>query len=206
MAVFLPIESAPFGLVGLKHGSGNRRILRRFPVHAGRHTGPPVVARFYARSCGPAGATLAVSRPWVDSPSGRPRPTGASRIFRAWVGELLGAPAGGILRGYPHPSRLRCATFPLEGGRLGGRTMCAPTVGDRPVSLAKKTQAQTENRSDSKFCTPRPLVGPDSNAGKHSWFCAPGLLQHLSGGGPVNGGPGGRLPLSRGDGPKGQRG
>ena len=33
--MLLPIGSAPFGLVGLKCGSGGRRILRRFPISVG---------------------------------------------------------------------------------------------------------------------------------------------------------------------------
>ena len=48
-------------------------------------------------------------------------------------------------------------------------------------ALARETKAQSENRSKIKFCAPRPPVGPDSNAGKHSWFCAPEMKNNLSG-------------------------
>ena len=50
-----------------------------------------------------------------------------------------------------------------------------------PGALAQKTQAQCENRTRNKFCTPRAQSGPEENAGKHSWFCVPEMKNNLSG-------------------------
>ena len=66
------------------------------------------------------------------------------------------------------------ATFPQ------GKAICSG-------ALAKKSQAQFLSRSQFKFCTLRPPVGPEIDAPKHSWFCAPEGLCHPKGITPVMG-------------------
>ena len=102
--------------------------------------------------------------------------------------------------------------FPLSGGivlppgrgKACGRPKAAPTAESGPGALARQSQAQFWNRNNSKFCKPR-AQWPGLNSGKPLRFCAPEMLCLAQGVTPVNG-VRGRLPLSGGDGPKGQRG
>ena len=71
---------------------------------------------------------------------------------------------------HPHPPQCEhWGTFPLEVGRLGGRTMCAPTVGDRPVSLVRQSQAREWNRNSRNFCKLR-AQWPGRDLERHSDF------------------------------------
>ncbi len=78
-------------------------------------------------------------------------------------------------RGHPHPSGLRPATFPLQGGRLFGRRIAAPTVHRKPVgahsmrppefapgALVRKRQARERNRARPNF----PPTQAPSGAGR----------------------------------------
>src|SRR5699024_5803668 len=54
------------------------------------------------------GRTLA-GPPYPGTAGGAsPSPTVLKKLFRDWVGEALGPPAGGMPRGHPHPSRFAC--------------------------------------------------------------------------------------------------
>ena len=124
--MLLPIGSAPFGLVGLKCGSGERHILKHFLISVGAAHWPPGVSGPCIRSCSPVGATLAVARPSL---------TGFPQIFPVWVGEALGPPAGGCA--YQESTLIRLASgqtpspFEGEGLRAGGS-------GTRPYGELRK--------------------------------------------------------------------
>ena len=124
-----------------------------------------------------------------DGASGRPRPTEVSRIFQVWGRGTPWAARRGVCipRTPPHPPQ--CAhwgTFPLGGGRLGGRTLCAPAVEDRLVSLARQSQAQSLNRTSPNFYKPR-ARWPGGNLDQSLRFCALETLLNFSGGALVNG-------------------
>ena len=126
----------------------------------------------------PCGRKRTISR---NGGRGKPSPTTWPGRFPFCVGEPLGAPAGGLPKPRSHPHPPQCehwGTFPLEAGRLGGRTMCAPTVGDRPVSLVRQSQAQEWNRNSCNFAKP----GPSGPGGFRASlrFCAPEILQFLN--------------------------
>ena len=148
--LLLLMENAPLWLVGLKCGSGNRRILRRFLIFVGatlavarpcgyrrvREAAP--YRRYGPRRAGGPGVPplrrttdLSEERregqfPIPSGPSGHlplirgvvPSPTNRKKTLRVWVGEPLGAPAGGKQRGHPHPPPSG-APSPLEGEGLG---------------------------------------------------------------------------------------
>ena len=127
-----------------------------------------------------------------------PSPTTWPGRFPFCVGEPLGAPAGGLPKPRSHPHPPQCehwGTFPLEGGRLGGRTMCAPTVGDRPVSLVRQSQAREWNRNSRNFYKLR-TQWPGRNRGKPLRFCAPVILQNPAGTRPPLWGAGGKANMS----------
>ena len=62
----------------------------------------------------------------------------------------------------PSPTEVKNA-LPFQVGEALG-----PPARIYTESVGWETQAQSENRSKIKFCTPRAPVGPDSNAPKHS--------------------------------------
>ena len=105
-AVLLPIGSAPFGLVGLKCGSGEWRILRRFPISVG-------AAHWAARGFRALHTFL---QPCMGDPRGRP--SAPYRFSTNFPGLGRGGPWASrwgvcIPRKHPHPSGLRPDTFPL---------------------------------------------------------------------------------------------
>ena len=59
-----------------------------------------------------------------------PSPTNRKKTLRVWVGEPLGAPAGGKQRGHPHPPPSG-APSPLEGEGLGPARIRTGSVGLR---------------------------------------------------------------------------
>ena len=109
------MENAPFGVAGLKFGSEGRRILKRYPI--------PVGAAHWAAWGFQVLHTFL--RPCRGGPCGRRWEYGL-RSKRA----PSSAPFGG--------------TFPLEGGRLGGRQWGRPckrvqTLPPHPVQCAHWT-------------------------------------------------------------------
>ena len=130
-----------------------------------------------------------------------PSPTGFKKAFRGWVGEPLGAPGGGV-RAKKSPSSVWPSgqpPSPWKGEGLSGRVWDPPlrritkTVsrlrrgrsqtgppGFAPGAMAEKTQAQLWNRTGGNFCKPR-AQWPGRNRGKPLRFCAPEILQDLTG-------------------------
>ena len=130
-----------------------------------------------------------------------PSPTGFKKAFWGWVGEPLGAPVGGV-RAKKSPSSVWPSgqpPSPWKGEGLSGRVWDPPlrritkTVsrlrrgrsqtgppGFAPGALAEKTQAQLWNRTGGNFCKPR-AQWPGRNRGKPLRFCAPEILQDLTG-------------------------
>ena len=97
---------APLGLVGLKCGSGGRRILRRFPISVG-------AAHWAARGFRALHMFL---QPRRGDPRGRP--SEPYRFSTNFPGLGRGGPWASrwgvcIPRKHPHPSGLRPDTFPL---------------------------------------------------------------------------------------------
>ena len=108
----LSVESAPFGRVGLKFGSGHRRAGLGPAPTAGRlqicrrgrsQTGPPSKEKIFEMAGGahPRVASLAPAGQFTFSPS----PTHNKKVVQVWVGEPLGLP--------PHPSGLTASHLPL---------------------------------------------------------------------------------------------
>ena len=62
----------------------------------------------------------------------------------------------------------------VKGVRAAARA--APTAENGTRALVRQTQARNWNRTRSKFCKPRPPVGPEEPAPKHSWFYAPEIF------------------------------
>ena len=115
-------------------------------------------------------------------------------LFRR--GRTLAGPSRGFCHSeaHPHPPRMRSAPSPLQGEGYFA-----------PGALAQKTQAQCENRTRNKFCTPR-AQWPGRKRGQALLVLRAGNEeQPLRSASPVMG-VRGRLPLSGGDGPKCQRG
>ena len=74
----------------------------------------------------------------------------------------------------------RAATWGRPYGQIGtfrgGRVRTpAPAVENELVPLARQTQVQFLNRSNSKFCTPR-AQWPGENLDQSLRFCAPGIF------------------------------
>ena len=67
--------------------------------------------------------------------------------------------------------------IPKNGGRV--RTP-APTAYPAPGTFARQSQARELNCTSGKFCGPR-AQWPDGNCGKPLKFCAPEILQDLTG-------------------------
>ena len=130
-----------------------------------------------------------------------PSPTGFKKAFRGWVGEPLGAPAGGV-RAKKSPSSVWPSgqpPSPWKGEGLSGRvwdpplrritktvshlrrgrSQTGPTV-YAPGAFARQTQARKWNRTSGNFCKPR-ARWPGRNRGKPLRFCAPEILQDLTG-------------------------
>ena len=118
------------------------------------------------------------------------------------VTDEAGWAGGPVCRPYgPHPPC--CAwRLPLRGRH--GRVMDPPLRRYPPSHISSETQARKLNRTSGNFCTPR-AQWPGGNRGKPLKFCAPEGYCPPKGVTLVNG-VRGRLPLSGGDGPKGQRG
>ena len=112
------------GLAGLKCGSGERRILRRFPISVG-------AAHWAARGFRALHMFL---QPCMGDPCGRP--SEPYRFSTNFPGLGRGGPwtsRWGVCmpRKHPHPSGLRPDTFPLSGGRLERAGLGpAPTAND----------------------------------------------------------------------------
>ena len=135
---------------------------------------PPLrVGTIFSRRATARVAPAAENGPFREMAGGAsPSPTTGPGRFPFCVGEPLGAPAGGLPKPRSHPHPPQCehwGTFPLEAGRLGGRTMCAPTVGDRPVSLVRQSQAREWNRNSRNFCKLR-AQWPGRDLERHSDF------------------------------------
>ena len=130
-----------------------------------------------------------------------PSPTGFKKAFRGWVGEPLGAPVGGV-RAKKSPSSVWPSgqpPSPWKGEGLSGRvwdpplrritktvsrlrrgrSQTGPTV-YAPGAFARQTQARKWNRTGGNFCKPR-AQWPGRNRGKPLRFCAPEILQDLTG-------------------------
>ena len=111
-----PLMESAFVAVGLKCGSGGRRILRRFPISVG-------AAHWAARGFRALHTFL---QPCRGDPRGRPpEPYRFSTNFPGfWVREALGPPAGGCA--YQESTLIRLASvqtpspFEGEGLRAGG--------------------------------------------------------------------------------------
>ena len=107
-----------------------------------------------------------------------------------------------VSRAHPHPPQ--CAhwgTFPLKGGRLAGKmdpaarpepfpssvwpsaSHLSPGEGLTGIALGTivwNTQAQKRNRTKGKFCARR-AQWPGGNLDQPLRFCAPEILQNLTG-------------------------
>ena len=185
------VGSAPFRCVGLKYGSGGRRILRRFLVPVGAAHWAARGSSFCSRSYNLVGAALAAACP--------------GGCFLIWTRWLLGPFAGGVRVTMAPSSAPFGGTFPLVGGRLcgrphgaaladisgasrNGRVLDPPLrrIWERPRcfrrgrsqtgppgfasgALAGQSQAQERNRTSPNFCKPR-AQWPGRNRGGHSDF------------------------------------
>ena len=111
-----------------------------------------------------------------------PSPTGFKKAFRGWVGEPLGAPVGGV-RAKKSPSSVWPSgqpPSPWKGEGLWAAARAAPTAIFAPGAFARQTQARKWNRTGGNFCKPR-AQWPGRNRGKPLKFCAPEILQDLTG-------------------------
>ena len=111
-----------------------------------------------------------------------PSPTGFKKAFRGWVGEPLGAPVGGV-RAKKSPSSVWPSGQPPSPWKWEGlwaTARAAPTAVFAPGAFARQTQAQKWNRTGGSFCKPR-AQWPGRNRGKPLRFCAPEILQDLTG-------------------------
>ena len=155
----LSVESAPFKWVGLKFGSGHRRAgLGPAPTKYRELSGPSVGAGHWPARRRPLAAHII-------------RPI---RGHLPLKGKAFGRPQGSPLRRTMAPSEIRREgqAPPLRGLRIPLMVWVGEALGPPAriytESVGWETQAQSENRSKIKFCTPRAPVGPDSNAPKHS--------------------------------------
>ena len=199
----LLVESAPFGWVGLKFGSGKRR--------AGEDTRPYGIRRATSRFAVGAGPRPArrVKRirreghtpGWLllplrgNSPSAPPLQhySTTRNGLVVFVGEPLGLP--------PHPSGLTASHLPLKGKALKTRSSAFPFRGRCPRRgrmrypcfelgmLARQTQAREWNRASSNFRKPR-AQWPGGNLECHSDFARRKFRLHFQACVPRNGGPG----------------
>ena len=114
---FRAADSRPYG-VSRSHSS--------FIVGAGPRMARQVWGNFRDMAGGahPRVASLAPAGQFTFSPS----PTNRKKTLRVWVGEPLGAPAGGKQRGHPHPPPSG-APSPLEGEGLGSVRIRTGSVG-----------------------------------------------------------------------------
>ena len=176
-------ESAPFGRVGLKFGSGKRRAgedtrpygirraASRFAVGAGPR--PARRVKRIRREGHTPGRLLLPLR--GNSPSAPPLQhySTTRNGLVVFVGEPLGLP--------PHPSGLTASHLPLKGKALKTRSSAFPFRGRCPRRgrmrypcfelgmLARQTQAREWNRASSNFRKPR-AQWPGGNLECHSDF------------------------------------
>ena len=128
------------------------------------------------------GRDLAPAGQFTFSPS----PTNRKKTLRVWVGEPLGAPAGGKPRGHPHPPPSG-APSPFKGEGLRATARVAPTAYSAPVPLARQSQAQSWNRIDPEFLQTQGPSGPGRNRKRPLRFCAPEIFCLTQGITPVMG-------------------
>ena len=196
-AALLPAESAPFGVARLKFGSEGRQITDCFRRTVGGAIpyplwpfGPspldkgsrPLPCEFHEILPGLGRGAPWGSRQGDASQEGtliRPLRGGTFPLEGGRLGRAAtwGRPYKGV-RNLPLLRPFGGAFPPREG--LGGRTMCAPTVGDKPVSLVRQRQAQSLNRTSGNFCKPR-AQWPGGNSDQPLKFCAPETLLNFSG-------------------------
>ena len=185
------MESAPFELLGLKCGSGDRR--------AGEDTRPYGVSGSSFVGAGPRparGRTLCAPTEWHGRRVREAAPYGHHGLRRAGghMGPPLRFERTALIIG-PFPSSASLCSAPSPRGRLAG-AHCAP--------LRRKTgwerwfgSGRRRNKTAPVpiFFPLRPPVGPDGMAPKHSWYCAPEGPHNVQGVTPVMGS-GGKANMS----------
>ena len=94
---------------------------------------------------------------------------GESSGFAAGADDL-GGPLRGLCdsRAHPHPPRMRSAPSPWKGEGLWAAQCAVPTVGNGPGALVRKPRRRSGIAPAPIFPKPRPPVGPDGTARKHS--------------------------------------
>ena len=139
----------------------------------------------------PRVASLAPAGQFTSSPS----PTVLKETFQGLVGKTLGPPAGNV----PHLKRSPSSVWPngqppspLEGGRLCGRLIAAPTAENGPEALTQPTQAQFWNRTSGKFPPTQGPSGPGWSRRQALLVLRAGNFAELLRSGPRKWGPGGR--------------
>ena len=171
--MLLSVGSAPFGRVGLKFGSGGRRILRRFLVSVGAVLGPFAggVLVTMAPSSAPFGGTFPLvggrlcGRHRCTAPTGRTKQQGDRGRSSHPSGLAASPPTPFGLQPFP-PDRGNRPSPKGEGLRATARV--APTQETNRERWFGKPRRRSGTAAVPIFFPLRPPAGPDGTALKHS--------------------------------------